>query len=44
MLLERVGYTLPDFEITSSDILNGEFEYEITNYNHHDPIKAKLSN
>ena len=42
--IERKPYRLPQLRITSSDLLNGEFEYELTNYQSHPTIKAPLSN
>ena len=42
--IEREPYRLPQLRITSSDLLNGEFEYELTNYQSHPTIKAPLSN
>jgi thymidylate synthase len=35
---------LPKIEIHMSDILNGEFDYEILHYHSHPPIKAPISN
>ena len=35
---------LPKLKIISSDILNGEFDYEILHYHSHPPIKAPISN
>lgn len=35
---------LPTIEITNLDILNGEFDYELKDYNPHPSIKAPLSN
>ena len=42
--IERESYELPKIEIHMSDILNGEFDYELTNYKYHPTIKAPLSN
>jgi thymidylate synthase len=42
--ISRNPYKLPTLNILSSDILNGEFEYELLDYKHHEPIKAPLSN
>ena len=35
---------LPKLKIISSDILNGDFDYEILHYHSHPPIKAPISN
>jgi len=35
---------LPKLKIISSDMLNGEFDYEILHYHSHPPIKAPISN
>ena len=43
-IVKRVGYELPTMDITSSDILNGEFEFKLNNYQSHETLKAKLSN
>ena len=43
-IVKRVGYELPTMDITSSDILNGEFEFKLNNYQSHKTLKAKLSN
>ena len=42
--MERTSFELPTIEIHMSDILNGEFDYELTNYKYHPSIKAPLSN
>jgi thymidylate synthase len=42
--ISREPFNLPKLKILSSDILNGEFEYELSDYKHHEPIKAPLSN
>jgi thymidylate synthase len=42
--IERESYELPKIEIHMSDILNGEFDYELTNYKYHPTIKFPLSN
>jgi len=42
--VEREPYKLPQLKITKSDILNGEFEYELLKYESHPSIKAILSN
>ena len=43
-LVERDTLPLPKLNITNSDILNGEFDYELIDYNPHPSIKAPLSN
>jgi thymidylate synthase len=43
-LVERDTLPLPKLNITNSDILNGEFDYELIDYNPHPTIKAPLSN
>ena len=42
--LERTPLSPPKLKVISSDILNGEFEVELTGYNSHASIKAPLSN
>ena len=42
--MNRESYELPTIEIHMSDILNGEFDYELTNYKYHPTIKFPLSN
>ena len=42
--MERKPFELPTIEIHMSDILNGEFDYEIKGYEFHPSIKAPLSN
>ena len=42
--MERKPFELPTIEIHMSDILNGEFDYEIKGYQFHPSIKASLSN
>ena len=42
--MERTSFELPTIEIHMSDILNGEFDYEIKDYEYHPTIKAPLSN
>ena len=42
--INREPYQLPTIEIHMSDILNGEFDYELTNYKYHPSIKAIISN
>ena len=41
--VSRDSFPLPKIEIHMSDILNGEFDYELTDYNYHPSIKAALS-
>ena len=44
---EQIGrepYTLPTAEFSNVDILNGEFDYTINDYEYHPTIKAPLSN
>ena len=43
-IVKRIGYELPTLEITSSDILEGEFEFKVTNYQSHKTLKGKISN
>ena len=40
----REPYKLPTIELSNVDILNGEFDYEIKDYEYHPTIKAPLSN
>lgn len=35
---------LPKLKLLSSDIMNGDFDYELLHYHSHPPIKAPLSN
>jgi len=42
--ISRELYKLPTIELSNVDILNGEFDYEIKNYEYHPTIKAPLSN
>jgi thymidylate synthase len=43
--LTRKPYpNLPKIKLSNVDILNGEFDYEILNYNHHERLVAPLSN
>lgn len=42
--INRNSYELPTIELSNVDILNGEFDYEINNYEYHPTIKAPLSN
>lgn len=40
----RPSYQLPSIKLSNVDILNGEFDYEITGYKSHPTIKAPLNN
>ena len=42
--ITRDPYDLPTIKLSNVDILNGEFDYEISNYKCHPSIKAPLSN
>ena len=42
--LSRQPKTLPKLHITNVDTLNGEFDYTVHGYSHHETIKAPLSN
>lgn len=42
--ITREGYKLPKLHLISQDIINGEFDYKINNYESHPTIKAPLSN
>ncbi len=42
--LHREGYALPNIKLSNVDILNGEFDVELINYEHEPAIKAPLSN
>ena len=42
--ITRDPYDLPTIKLSNVDILNGEFDYEISNYECHPSIKAPLSN
>jgi len=43
-LITRTPYKLPKLEITNCNIQNGEFDWELINYQSHPSIKAPLSN
>src|SRR6056300_562393 len=43
-IITREPYKLPKLEITNCDIMNGEFDYKVINYESHPTIKAPLSN
>lgn len=42
--MSRSFYELPKVTLLNTDLLNGEFDYVLENYNHHAPIKAPLNN
>ena len=42
--IARGSYPLPSIELSNVDILNGEFDYELIDYQSHPRIKAPLSN
>ena len=42
--IEREPYNLPKIHLINQDVLNGEFDYKIVNYESHPTIKAPLSN
>ena len=42
--IKRDSYKLPTVRLKSVDILNGEFDYSIIDYESHPTIKAPLSN
>jgi thymidylate synthase len=42
--INRTPYKLPTIELSNVDILKGEFDYEIKDYEYHPSIKAPLSN
>ncbi len=42
--LDRYSYDLPEVSILLSDILKGEFDVNLFNYEYHPAIKAPLSN
>jgi thymidylate synthase len=44
---EQIGrepYSLPSLKLSNCDILNGEFDWELIDYDSHPSIKAPLSN
>ena len=43
-LISRTPYKLPTLKLSNVDILNGEFDWELLNYESHPSIKAPLSN
>ena len=42
--IKRTPFNLPTIELSNVDILNGEWDYEIKDYEYHPTIKAPLSN
>tara|TARA_R110000751_G_scaffold262710_2_gene361982 strand:+ start:2131 stop:3060 length:930 start_codon:yes stop_codon:yes gene_type:complete len=42
--ISREGFDLPTIKVSNVDILNGEFDYEVKDYNYNPAIKAPLSN
>ena len=42
--IDRVGYELPELKLSNVDVLSGEFDYELIDYNHHPTLKAPLNN
>ena len=42
--IKRKPFKLPKIHLIEQDILNGEFDYKIINYESHPTIKAPLSN
>ena len=42
--IDRVGYELPELKLSNVDVLSGEFDYELIDYNHHPILKAPLNN
>ena len=42
--INRTPYKLPTIKLSNVDILKGEFDYEIKDYEYHPSIKAPLSN
>jgi len=42
--ISRDGFNFPTLNITSQNILKGEFEFELVNYHSHPSIEAPLSN
>jgi thymidylate synthase len=42
--IERTSFDLPKIKVSNVDILNGEWDYEIKDYEYHPTIKAPLSN
>ena len=42
--IHRTSFKLPTIQLSNVDILNGEWDYEIKDYEYHPTIKAPLSN
>ena len=42
--IQRTSFKLPTIQLSNVDILNGEWDYEIKDYEYHPTIKAPLSN
>jgi thymidylate synthase len=42
--IERSSFNLPTITLSDVDILNGEFNFQLENYQSHPSIKAPLSN
>ena len=42
--IDRDGFDLPTIKVSNVDILNGEFDYQLIDYQSHPTIKAPLSN
>ena len=42
--IKRDSFKLPTIQLSNVDVLNGEFDYEIKDYEYHPTIKAPLSN
>ena len=42
--LGRQSFDLPQLKLSSVDLMKGEFDYEVVDYNHHPVIKFPLSN
>jgi|TARA_R110000803_G_scaffold45238_7_gene95351 thymidylate synthase len=42
--MERVSFDLPTIEFTNVNLLEGEFDYEVKDYQYHPTIKFSLSN
>ena len=42
--IKRSFYELPNVKILNTNIIKGEFDYVLENYNYHPPLKATLNN
>ena len=42
--IKRDSFKLPTIQLSNVDVLNGEFDYEIIDYESHPTIKAPLNN